>query len=159
MNNKKSSNFGVGLLIGSVLGGIAALFLSPKSGKENREIVSQKIHDLKIMVEEKKVQQKVEEIYGEATEEGTKLYTMARDEMNTRLDELKKTMDEIDMARYKEIVNDVMDRVKKDSKDSGERVTTLKQYFLDKWGEAKHEAKEDKEIVANKVKKEDSKVN
>jgi gas vesicle protein len=36
-DQKKSSKLGLGLLIGSVLGGIAAFFLSPKSGPENRE--------------------------------------------------------------------------------------------------------------------------
>ncbi len=36
-DQKKSSKLGFGLLVGSVLGGIAAFFLSPKSGPENRE--------------------------------------------------------------------------------------------------------------------------
>ncbi len=38
MENKKTSKFGLGLLIGSVLGVIAALFTTPKTGREMREL-------------------------------------------------------------------------------------------------------------------------
>lgn len=36
-NQKKPSQFGLWLLIGSIIGAISAFFLSPKSGVENRE--------------------------------------------------------------------------------------------------------------------------
>ncbi|MCX7881487.1 MAG: YtxH domain-containing protein [Patescibacteria group bacterium] len=38
MENKKASKFGLGLLIGSVIGVITALFVAPKTGKEMREL-------------------------------------------------------------------------------------------------------------------------
>ncbi len=37
VNQKKSSKLGLGLLVGTILGGLAAFFLSPTSGPENRE--------------------------------------------------------------------------------------------------------------------------
>lgn len=153
MSNNKTSKLGIGLVLGSIIGGLAAFFFSPKSGKENRELVSKKIHEIKVMIEEKKVQERVKEIYGDVTEEGTRIYTIARDEMNTRLDELKKSMDEIDMNRYRAMVNDVIDRVKEESQESGDRIAKLRDYFMNKWGEAKHIAKEDAQEVTKGMKK------
>lgn len=153
MNNNKSSKLGVGLVIGSILGGVAAFFLSPKSGKENRELVSKKIQEIKKMIEEKKIQERVKEIYGDVTDEGMKLYTMAHDEMNNRLDELKKSMDEIDINRYKAMVTDVIDRIKDESQESGDRISKLKDYFMNKWGEVKDVAKQDAKEVKKGVSK------
>lgn len=152
-SQNRSSKLGVGLVLGSIIGGLAAFFLSPKSGKENREMVSKKIQEIKIMIEEKKIQERVKEIYGEVTEEGTRLYTMAREDINGRLDELKKSMDEIDMNRYTTLVNDVIDSVKAETQESGDRIAKLKDYFLNKWGEAKSNVKEDAKEVSKGAKK------
>lgn len=37
MTNEKKSRFGLGLILGSIIGGITGLFLAPKTGKEIRE--------------------------------------------------------------------------------------------------------------------------
>lgn len=37
MESNKKTKFGLGLFLGSIIGGLTALFFSPKSGKENRE--------------------------------------------------------------------------------------------------------------------------
>ena len=37
MANEKKSKFGLGLILGSIIGGITALFLAPKTGQEMRE--------------------------------------------------------------------------------------------------------------------------
>lgn len=153
MNNNKSSKLGVGLVIGSIIGGLAAFFLSPKSGKENREMVSKKIQEIKLKIEEQKIQERVKDIYGEVNDEGMRIYTMARDELNTRLDELKNSMDEIDMNRYKAVVNDVISRVKDETQESGDRIAKLKEYFMNKWTEVKHAAKDDVKEISKEVKK------
>lgn len=38
MEKQKKSRFGLGLILGSIIGAITALFLTPKTGKEMREI-------------------------------------------------------------------------------------------------------------------------
>lgn len=38
MENKKSSKFGLGLIFGSIVGAVAALFVTPKTGKQMREL-------------------------------------------------------------------------------------------------------------------------
>jgi len=37
MESSKKTKFGLGFFLGSIIGGLTALFFSPKSGKENRE--------------------------------------------------------------------------------------------------------------------------
>lgn len=153
MNKKDTSKLGLGLVIGSVIGGVAAAFLSPKSGKENRELVSQKVNSLKTMIDEKKVQEKVKQIFGDVSEEGTKMYTAIQKELTTKLDDMKKNVDEIDMNKYRGLVDDVFGRVKTDSQQSSDMVAKLKNYFMGKWGEAKEIAKEDAKEAKHKAHK------
>ena len=51
-DDQKSSKFGIGVLIGTLLGGLAALFLSPTTGEENREIVAKKVKQLEKLLED-----------------------------------------------------------------------------------------------------------
>src|SRR5690554_5882925 len=96
MNHQKKSNFGIGVLIGAVLGSAAAFFLSPKSGKENREMAMKKFEQIKKMLKNKSVDEIVTEIFGKVSEEGKRLYSLAVEEMNNRLDAMKETIDDID---------------------------------------------------------------
>jgi gas vesicle protein len=43
---KSLSSFVTGLLAGAAIGGVIALLYSPKSGKENREMLKQKLEEL-----------------------------------------------------------------------------------------------------------------
>lgn len=38
MNEKKSSKFGLGLVLGTIIGALTAIFTTPKTGKEMREL-------------------------------------------------------------------------------------------------------------------------
>lgn len=117
MNDKKSK-FGLGVLIGTIIGGITALFLSPKSGEENREIVVKKVQELKKLLEEKEVDTKVKEIYGEVNEEAKDIYFKVKDWLIEELSQLKEKVEEIDKEKYEKAVQKVLKRVKKDIEES-----------------------------------------
>lgn len=136
MTNKKS-NFGFGMLIGTILGGITAYFLS---SPENRALAKRKIKELKAMWDDQKIQEKLHEIYGEVTEEGKKAYLMAKDEINKRLDEMG--IDEVDREKYKSLVEDAVARVRVETKETADQLTKLKDYLLSRWTRiSKEEAK------------------
>lgn len=149
MNNKKSP-FGAGVVIGAVLGGIAAYFLAPKSGKENREMAKEKFGEFKKRVEGKNIEEIAKEIFGIASEEGQRLYTIAREDLNMRLEKVQESIDEIDRDKYKGIVDDVMTRLKSEKDITKDRLNRLQDYLMNRWDIAQEEGKKDtKRIVAD----------
>ncbi len=148
MSDTKKSKFGIGLAVGALLGGVAAFFLSPRSGPENRAMAKKKIDELIKLLKEKKLHEIAIEIYGKATEEGTRLYEKASTEMGSRLHEVKKTMEEIDQEKYKDLVMDVMERVRQEKEATQERLGKLQAYFMKRWDEGAKMAKEDAKKVA-----------
>lgn len=139
----KKSKFGVTLLLGALIGGAAAFFLSPKSGKENRELAKKKWDSLHHALKTKSKEQIVKEIFGIASKEGKKLYDVAQKELNTRLDQLKKQYPDIDKGKYMDVVKDVMKRLKEEKEGSTDRLAKLKDFLVSRWDFVQSEAKED----------------
>lgn len=150
-NDKKKSNFGAGVIVGAAIGGLAAFFLSPKSGKENRKMAMKKYEAIKKMLKGKSMEEVVTEIFGKVTEEGKHLYNIARDEMTLRLDTMKETIDTIDRDKYVQLVDDVIERVKKEADATKERITKLQDFLLNRMGKAEEMAAEDGKKVTSKV--------
>ncbi len=116
------SKFGLGILFGTIIGGVTAFFLSPKSGKENREAVVKKIDELKKILEEEKVDEKLKEIY-----------LKAKNWLVDELELLKNTVDNIDYEKYQKVVNKVMLKVKKETKKGAKELEKLKKQLLKEW--------------------------
>jgi len=136
-DDKKGSKLGLGLLIGTVLGGIAAFFLSPKSGEENREMVAKKVKQLEKLLKEKEIDKKVREIFGEVSEETVKLYNQAKAWLIEDLAQLKETVENIDQEKYKKAVDDVMKKVQKEVKKDTKELEKLKNQLMKEWNKLK----------------------
>lgn len=147
------SKFGLGLALGAVLGGVAALFLSPKTGEENRKIAKKKLDEWKTRFEGKSRDEIVKEIFGSVTAEGQKLYDRAQKELNARLDDLKKSADVIDRGKYMAVVKEVMERLKDEKEATKERITKLREFLMDRFEYVEEESKEDAKKMAKDVKK------
>lgn len=132
-NDQKSSKFGLGLALGAVLGGIAALFLTPTTGEENRKLVAKKIKELEKLLADEHLDRKVKEIFGEVTEEATELYLKAKKEVIRRLAELKETVESIDREKYEDVVRETVDILKKEAKREGKEMDKLKAELMDEW--------------------------
>lgn len=145
--DNKNSTFKTGLILGAVLGGLTAFFLTPKSGKENREMARKKFEELRSMLRDKKVDEIVMEVYGKASDEGKKLYVKARKELDARLEEMNDTLNDIDKKKYMALVTDVMEHVKGEAEATKDRVTKLQTYLMNRWDEAQSMAVEDAETV------------
>jgi gas vesicle protein len=131
---QKSSKFGIGLLIGTLVGGIAALFLSPKSGKENREEVIKKAKQLKKLLENRELlDAKVKEVFGEATEEAKAIYLKTKDEIIEQLSNLKGKINEIDKEEYIKIVGEVTNNIQKEFKKDAKILARLKEQLVNDW--------------------------
>ena len=132
-DQKSSSKLGLGLIMGTVIGAITAFFLSPKSGKENREEVMKKVRELEEWLKEKEVDVKLKEIYGEATEEGRKLFEFVRKEITMVMGEVKEKIEDFDKEKYEKMIENVMDKAKKETKTTVQKLEKMKSHLLKQW--------------------------
>lgn len=132
-DNQKSSKFGIGVLIGTLLGGLAALFLSPTTGEENRELVAIKIKQLEKLLEDAELDKKLKNIFGETTEEVKEVYLKAKKEIIKKLAALKEAVESIDKAKYEKVVHETVDLLKKEVKREGHEMEKLKEELLKEW--------------------------
>lgn len=132
-DEQKKSKFGIGLLVGTVLGGIAALFLSPKSGKQNRKEVAKKLNQLKKLLHDKEVDKKAKEIFGEVTEEAKNIYVQAKEWLVEELAQMKEAIENIDKEKYTKAVNKVMEKVQREVKKDAKQLEKLKKQLLKEW--------------------------
>lgn len=146
------SKLGIGLALGAVLGGVAAFFLSPKTGKENREAAIKKLEEWKQRFEDKTPQEVAKEIFGQTSDEGKRLYEKTQNLLNEKLDELREKFNEIDQEKYKEVVKEVIVKIQKEKEATEERVTKLKKFLLDRWDYVISESEKDLSKLVGKDK-------
>lgn len=133
MSDQKSSKLGLGLIMGTIVGAITAFFLSPKSGKENREEAVKKFKELEEWLKEKEVDVKLKEIYGEATEEGRKLFAFVRKEVAMVMGEVKEKFEDFDKEKYEKMIENVMNKAKKETKTTVQKLDKMKNHLLAQW--------------------------
>lgn len=102
--SEKKNNFGLGLLIGGLTAGLATFFLTPKSGKENRQDVVELIKKLKQKIDDAKLEEKAKEIFGKATKETKEIYEKLTKQIVKELEELNQKIQDIDKDKYVEII-------------------------------------------------------
>ncbi|MDO8610516.1 MAG: YtxH domain-containing protein [bacterium] len=136
-NQNKTSKLGLGILIGTVLGGLAAFFFSPESGPENRKKLTKKVEELKKLLEENEIDTKLKEIFGEATIEARDIYLKAKDWLVDELALLEDTIENIDEEKYIKSVEKVMSRISKEVKKDSKQLLKLKKQLLNEWAKMK----------------------
>lgn len=132
-DSKSSSKFGLGLLLGTLVGGVAAFFLSPNSGPENQKLVAKKVKELEKLLAETDIERKVKEIFGEATEEATAVYKKAKKQFIQTLAEAKESIESIDKDQVAEVAHETVEILKKEVKHEGKEMEKLKAELSKEW--------------------------
>jgi len=132
-DSNSSSKFGLGLLFGAVAGGLAAFFLSPKSGPENQKLVAKKVKELEKLLIDTDLEKKVKEIFGEATEEATIVYKKAKKQFIQALAEAKQSVDSFDKEKVAEVASETVEILKKEVKHEGKEMEKLKTELSKEW--------------------------
>lgn len=140
-DSKSSSKFGLGLLFGAVVGGLAAFFLSPTSGPENQKMVAKKIKELEKLLADTDLEKKVKEIFGEATTEATAVYKKAKKQFIQTLAEAKGTVESIDKEKVAEVANETVEILKKEVKHEVKEMDKLKAELSKEWKKLAPKAK------------------
>ena len=153
--DQKNSRFGIGLVIGSVIGSIAALLLSPRSGKQNRDVINKKMEDWKKMWESGELEKRVDGIFGEVSEDTVKMYATAREKVMQGIEQMK----HMDGDEYAKLVQKVIEEVKKHAKVKVEKLIKLQESLIREWPELKEEVEKEGKKLATTTKKRKTVVN
>ena len=137
-HNTKSNQMGSAFFVGALIGAAATYFLSPKSGKENVEMVKKGFEDTKKKLQEGEYGTKVREFFSQTQDKGSSLYKRAKDELNTRMNKFN---DYMDKRRYEQVVEDVIARVKTRAHATQEHVDDLRTNLLSEWEDRKEQMK------------------
>ncbi|MFH0773820.1 MAG: YtxH domain-containing protein [bacterium] len=132
-DSKTSSKFGLGLILGTVVGGLAAFFLSPTSGPQNQEMVAKKIKELEKLLADGNLEEKVKEIFGEATEEATAVYKKAKKNFIKSLAQAKGTIESLDKEQVAEVAHETVEILKKEAKHEEKEMEKLKAELAKEW--------------------------
>ena len=111
----KSGKF-LATLMGATIGVIGGLLFAPQSGKKTRDNLKKMLMKLTNEVEGtvKDTKEKVEEVFGEATEEAMNKYKKIKSAVMDKVADVKTAGKEIDREKYMMIVEDVLDEFKSD---------------------------------------------
>ena len=107
-DTQKKSKFGIGLLLGSVAGAIAAIFLTPKTGKESRELALQKLNEFETYLKVNEVDVKVKKIFDDVSEDAKAVYKEVVADFSKALTELQEKVGEIDKDAYLDKMEEVI---------------------------------------------------
>jgi len=131
--DKNKSGFGFGMIFGILTGAVAGLLLSPKTGKQNRELIMKKAKELEKKLEDQQLDEKMKEFIGEATRETKDVYVKVKKEVIKDLSELKEKVDDIDKEKYVDTVKDVIERTKEDHEVPKAKLEKIKKMLEKDW--------------------------
>lgn len=117
-------------MIGAVAGAIGGLLLAPQSGKKTREDIKKMAIKLSKEVSGtvKDTKEKVEEIFGKATEETIAKYKKIKSTVVNKVAEVKSAGKGIDKEKYTKIVETIIGEFKDDftgTKDGASKMISL----------------------------------
>ncbi|MCR4328973.1 MAG: hypothetical protein NUV65_00315 [Candidatus Roizmanbacteria bacterium] len=127
----KKSKFA--FVTGLVLGTLTAFFLSPRSGKQNRELAQKKYNELEALLKEKGLDKKVTEIFGTVSEQSSKLYQDIHDEVLKNVSALNGTIAEVKQQDYFVAVEKALLKFKNVLKKKRAKTVTLRSYLKKEW--------------------------
>lgn len=141
----RSSKFGIGLLLGTVIGGVAAFFLSPKSGKENQKMAKKKFLEFKKVIEEGDLETEARKIFGDVTEKTKGYTTQLQKAAKARMAEMQDAVTNVDIEKFKKQVVKITDDLQKEgaTQDLLDKAKKYLMSFVDKIADdVKEEIKE-----------------
>jgi gas vesicle protein len=151
-HTKNSKGFSLGLAVGAIVGAVAAFFLTPTSGEENRRKARNAFQKLKKLYEEGELEVKAREVFGEVTEEGKRLLAEVRGEFETRIAGLKDQLDDFDREKFNAFVDETVSAVSAKVKVGAGYVEKLKNTLASQWECEEKKVEKAKKVLKPRVK-------
>jgi len=135
----KSGKFFIATMIGAVAGAIGGLLLAPQSGKKTREDIKKIVVRLgkEVQGTVKDTKQKVEEVFGKATDETLAKYKEIKSAVVNKVAEVKTAGKEIDRDKYAMLVEGVVNDFKADFKETKNGAIKMVSFLKKDWEKVK----------------------
>ncbi len=133
MSSNKSSKFGFGIILGTIIGAVAGILFAPQEGEKTRKELLKKKEEIEKLLKEKDVDKKVKEIFDVVNTRTKKLYREAEISLIENLSKVREGWKNIDKETYKKLVSDTIDGFRKDTKIGLNKANKLKKQFLKDW--------------------------
>ncbi|KXK08929.1 MAG: YtxH-like protein [Microgenomates bacterium OLB22] len=104
----KKSPFGLGILIGAIVGAIGGLFLSEKPGKELRKKAVTEFDKLRKSIEDKHLDDHIAKIFGDVSREAQQAMSDAKDVIAKSAGQIAKEAKTINTTVYQQVVKDAV---------------------------------------------------
>ena len=92
-------------------------------------------------------------VFGEYSQEARNYYREVRDEVTASVAELKMSLKDVDTAKYKELVNDALDKVNEDNTMPKKQVDKLREYLMEDFKTVKEQTKRAAKRTARRARK------
>jgi len=124
-----------GLALGGIAGATAMFFLSPRSGRANRRLVSDKWEEFNdyLDAEREAIADRVYDIFGEVSAITTSLYEDARRLWEQQVHTFEKSLDKIDKKAYQEMVDNVVEKLQSFNRYEDDDLAKIKRYLNSQW--------------------------
>lgn len=135
----KTGKFFLTGLLAATVGAVGGLLLAPQSGKKTREDIVKMLAKLskEVQTGAKDTKAKVEEVFGEATEEAVNKYKKIKTAVMNKVAEVKTAGKEIDKEKYAMIIGDVIEEYKSDFKTTKDGAVKLLNQLKRDWNKVK----------------------
>lgn len=135
----KTGKFFLTGLLAATVGAVGGLLLAPQSGKKTREDIVKMLAKLskEVQTGAKDTKAKVEEVFGEATEEAVNKYKKIKTAVMNKVAEVKTAGKEIDKEKYAMIIGDVIEEYKSDFKTTKDGAVKLLNQLKRNWNKVK----------------------
>ena len=126
-------------LLGAMAGAIGGLLLAPQSGKETRKDIIKVANDIsrKIKTEASETKERVEEVFGKATDEAMAKYNEIKNSVVSKVAALKTTGMAIDKEKYTKVVDEVVSDFKSDLDSTKSGATKIASFLKKDWEKMK----------------------
>ncbi len=123
---------GLAFLIGAGLGALAGLLLAPKSGKENREWVAEKVGELQKRLKKVDIDE-VKAYFAHASQESVQLYQDVREAVLTEAAQLYDKAGRLTQEDYSVAIEKAFMRFKKHLEKADAKLVPLRSHLKKQW--------------------------
>jgi hypothetical protein len=95
----------------------------------------------------------VRTVFGRYSQRAQDYYEQVKDEIDQELSDMKMSLNDIDLAKYRELVSDTVERVQQEQAVPVEFVSALRNYLMSDFRQVKQGAKGSAKRTVRKVKK------